>query len=165
MLDMSVTHDSRPNNDAHSAFSVRGAILINWLPHERKFNRSYFCQQVLGPLAQILHSGRNMHSARPTVHFDNARHHRSARTENCFEGYRFRHSPQPPYSPDISPCNSFRFGDLKTNLKGQEFDRLEELQKRIRDLSGQITPELMERVSKHWTERLNQVISTNGDYI
>jgi hypothetical protein len=64
--------------------SVRGTVLINWLPPQAKFNSTYFCQNVLEPLAQMLHSGRNTHSGRPIVHFDNATPHRSARRENCF---------------------------------------------------------------------------------
>jgi hypothetical protein len=106
-----------------------------------------------------------MHSARPIVDLNNAIPHRSARTENCFEGYRFHHPPQSPYSPDIRPCDFFPFGDLKTKLKGDEFETLEKLRERLEEVLGQITPDLMERVYEHWIERLNQVISTNGDYI
>jgi hypothetical protein len=29
---------------------------------------------------------------------------------------------QPPYSPDISLCDFFRFDDLKTKRKGEEFE-------------------------------------------
>jgi hypothetical protein len=80
------------------------------------------------------------------VRGDNATPHQPTRTEICFEGCRFRHAPQRPYSPDISPCDLFRFGDLKMTLKGEEFEIWEELQSRIEQLLGQITPELMERV-------------------
>jgi hypothetical protein len=145
--------------------SVRGVILINRLPPGEKSNRNDFCQHVLEPLAQILHSGRNMHSARPIVDFDNVTPHRSAMTENCFEDYRFPHAPQSPYSPDISPYDFFRFGDLKMKLKGEEFETLDELQEKVEELLGQITPELMEWVYEDWIERLNQGISTNSDYI
>jgi hypothetical protein len=100
---------------------------------------------VLELLAQILHGGRNIHSAKPIVRFDSAIPHRSARTENCFEGCRFRHASQPPYSPDISPCDFFLFGDLKTKLTDEEFEPVEELQETVEELLGQITPELMER--------------------
>jgi hypothetical protein len=121
--------------------SVRGAVLINWLPPRAKFNSTYFCQNVLEVLAHIPHSGRNTHSGRPTVHFDNATPHRSARSENCFEACRFGHAPQPPYSPDISLCDFFLFGDLKMKLKGEEFETLEELQERVGELFGLINSE------------------------
>jgi hypothetical protein len=145
--------------------SVRGAAWITWLPPQAKFNSTNFCQNVLEPFAHILHSGRNTHSGRPIVRFDHATPHRSARRENCFEACGFRHAPQPPSSPDISPCDFFLFGDLKMKLKGEEFEILEELQERVEELLGLINSELMERVSEHWIERLNQLIDTNGDYV
>jgi hypothetical protein len=46
--------------------SVRGAVLINWLPPQAKFNSTYFCQNLLEALAHILHIGRNTHSGRPS---------------------------------------------------------------------------------------------------
>jgi hypothetical protein len=75
------------------------------------------------------------------VHFDNATPHRSARSENCFEACGFRHAPQPPYSPDISPCDFFLFGDLKMKFKGEEFETLEALQERVEELLGLINSE------------------------
>jgi transposase len=147
--------------------SVRGAVLINLLPPQAKFDSTYFCQNLIGPLTHILHSGRKTRSGRPRVHFDNATLHRSVRSENCFEAWGFRHAPQPPYSSDISPCDFFLFGDLKLKmkLKGEEFETLEELQERIEELLGLINSELMERVYEHWIERLNQFIDTKGDYV
>jgi hypothetical protein len=145
--------------------SVRGAVLITWLPHQAKFNSTYFCQNLLQQLAHILHSGRNTHSGRPRVHFDNATPHRSARSENCFQACGFHHAPEPPYSHDISPCDFFLFGDLKMKLKGEEFETLEEFQEWVEELLGLINSELMERVYEHWIERLNQLIDTNGDYV
>jgi hypothetical protein len=67
------------------------------------------------------------------VHFDNARTHQSAATESFFEGCRFRHIPQPSYSPDISPCDFFRFGDLKAKLRGEEFETWEQLQEIVNE--------------------------------
>jgi hypothetical protein len=99
------------------------------------------------------------------VHFDNATPHRSARDENCFEACGFRHAPQPSYSPDISPCDFFRFGDLKMKLKGDESETLEELQERVEELLCLINSEFMERMYEHWIERLNQLIDTNRDYV
>jgi hypothetical protein len=161
----SETHDSGLRNYARSVFERRGRHLCQLAPPREKFNRDYFDQHVFEPLAQIMHSGRNMHSARPIVDFRDATLHRSARTENYFEGCRFRHAPQSPYSPDISPCDFFLFGDLKMKLKGEEFEMFEDLQQKVEELLGPIPPELMERVYEHWIERLNQVISINGDYI
>jgi hypothetical protein len=145
--------------------SVRGAVLIDWLRAQGKFNRTYFDQNMLEPLVHILHSRRNTHSRRSIVHFHNATPHRSARSENCFEACGFRHAPQLPYSPDISSRDFFLFEDLKMKLKGEEFEALEKLQERVAELLGLMNSELMKRVYEHWIERLNQFIDANGDYV
>jgi hypothetical protein len=120
---------------------------------------------LLQSLAQILHSRRNIHSARPIAHFDNATHSRSARTENCFEGCRFRHAFQPPDSSDVSPCDFSLFGDLRTKLKGEEFEMLKELQERLKERVGRITAELTEWIYENSIERLTQIINSNGGYV
>ncbi|GFV09621.1 uncharacterized protein TNCV_4716051, partial [Trichonephila clavipes] len=37
-------------------------------------------------------------------------------------------APQPPYSPDLSPCDFFLFLKLKNHLKGHPFGTLENIQ-------------------------------------
>jgi hypothetical protein len=61
------------------------------------------------------------------MNFDNVIPHRAADTEQYFQEYQFHYAPQPPYRPDISSCDFFRFGDLKTKLQNQEFGTMEEL--------------------------------------
>jgi hypothetical protein len=39
---------------------------------------------------------------------------------------------QLPYTHDISPRDFFLFGDLKTELKGEEFETMEELQEQVK---------------------------------
>jgi hypothetical protein len=109
--------------------SINSAIIINWLSPEEKFSSHYFCEKRLEVLSEILHSRCAARSARPTLHFDNAAPHRSAATDNCFESCQFRHAPQHPYNPDISLYDFFLFGELKTKLKDEEFETMEQLQR------------------------------------
>jgi hypothetical protein len=89
--------------------SIAGGIFINWLPPREEFNSDYFCEKILKPLSEILHSRRAARSASPMLHFENAAPRRSAVTKNCFENCQFPHAPQPPDSLDTSPCDLFRF--------------------------------------------------------
>jgi hypothetical protein len=36
--------------------------------------------------------------------------------------------PQPPYSPDLAPCDFFLFPKMKLNLKGRRFETIEAIQ-------------------------------------
>ena len=39
--------------------------------------------------------------------------------------------PQPPYSPDLSPCNFFLFQKLNFYLKGRHFRTVENIEKSV----------------------------------
>jgi len=41
--------------------------------------------------------------------------------------------PQPPYSPDLSPCDFFLFLRLKNHLKGPHFGILNNIQNSVTD--------------------------------
>jgi hypothetical protein len=107
--------------------SIHGVIFIDWLPPGEKFNSGYFCKKILEPSSQVLHNGRGTGSPRSRVDFDNGAPHRPAVTENCFQNCHFRHAPQPLYNPDISPSDFLIFGDLKTKLKVEELESMEQL--------------------------------------
>jgi hypothetical protein len=126
--------------------TINGVIVIDWLPPGEKFSNGYFCEQMLEPPSEILHSRRAVRSARSILYFDNAAPHRSAVTENCFEGCQFQHSPQPPQSHNIRPRDFFRFGDLKTKLKSEEFETMEELQRKSEEPLGQVTSGTLQRL-------------------
>jgi hypothetical protein len=68
------------------------------------------------------------------------------------------------YSRDISPCDVFLFSDLKTKLKGEDFEMMEEMQEQAEELLGLVTSDTMRRGYPHWIEKLNKVIRTYEDY-
>jgi transposase len=41
--------------------------------------------------------------------------------------------PQPPYSPDFTPCDFFLFPWLKSHLKGRHFGTSNNIQKNVTD--------------------------------
>jgi len=39
--------------------------------------------------------------------------------------------PQPPYSPDLEPCESFLFQKVKSAVKGHHFEFTEDIQRNV----------------------------------
>ncbi|GFW07526.1 histone-lysine n-methyltransferase setmar-like protein [Trichonephila clavipes] len=64
------------------------------------------------------------------LHHDNA----PAHTSNLVQQYLSKHSiaqlRQPPYSPDIAPCDFWLFPRLKMPLKGHRFDNMRRMHSR-----------------------------------
>jgi hypothetical protein len=49
--------------------------------------------------------------------------------------------PHPPYSPDLAPCDFFLFPEMKLQLKGRRFDRVEgveEIQQESQNVLGML---------------------------
>jgi hypothetical protein len=49
-------------------------------------------------------------------------------TQQFLAKYKMAIIPQPPYSPDLAPCDFFLFPKMKLKLKGRRFDTTEEIQ-------------------------------------
>jgi transposase len=46
--------------------------------------------------------------------------------------------PQPPYSPDLAPCDFFVFGYLKQHLEGKHFTREDQVIAAVREAFDKI---------------------------
>jgi hypothetical protein len=59
--------------------------------------------------------------------------------------------PQPPYLPDLSPCDFFLFPLLKNHLKGLHFGTLDNIQKSVTD---ELPGEASQHCYKQWKQHL-----------
>jgi hypothetical protein len=51
------------------------------------------------------------------MHMDNSMCHNEHRAANELHRLKILRAPHPPYSPNISPCDFWMFGDFKRKLK------------------------------------------------
>ena len=65
------------------------------------------------------------------LHHDNARCHTAISIGEFLTSKDIAVVPQPPNSPDLSPCDFFLFPKLKHVLKGHHFGTLESIQKTV----------------------------------
>jgi len=73
--------------------------------------------------------------------------------------------PWPPRSPDLSMCDFFLWGYLKSRVYEGKPRTLEELKGAIRKQIGMINQELLERVEANFRERLQMCILQNGRHL
>jgi hypothetical protein len=72
--------------------------------------------------------------------------------------------PQPPYSPDLSPCDLFLFSRLKNHLKGRHLGTLDNIQKRVTDELKGIPEEAFQHCYEQWKQRLRRCVAAQGNY-
>ena len=73
--------------------------------------------------------------------------------------------PHPPYSPDLVPCNSFLFPNLKKLLAGEKFESNEEVisatEAYFADLQKTYFSDWFKKLEHHWVK----CVELKGDYV
>ena len=72
--------------------------------------------------------------------------------------------PQPPYSPDLSPCDFVLFLRLKTHLKECHFGALDNIQKSVIDELKGVPAEAFQHCYEQWKQRLRRCVAAQGNY-
>ena len=71
---------------------------------------------------------------------------------------------QPPYSPDLAPCDFFLFPKLKLPLRGTRFQSIEAIKTNSQRELKAIPLAAYERCMEEWVRRYHSCIVSNGDY-
>lgn len=147
------------------AFSGDRLICIDALPKGIKFNQEYFITNILDEICQFIHHGdHNIRIKQFILHMDNSRIHNGSKTSEFLSDHRLKRVDHPAYSPDLSPCDFWLFGRIKQLLEEKKLESPEELISEIQSLFNEVTFEELQSVFQEWIERLNWVISNNGEY-
>ena len=72
--------------------------------------------------------------------------------------------PQPPYSPDMAPCDFFLFPKIKRTLNGHRFTAIDDIKSAsLKELKA--IPKIeFEKRFEDWKKRWHKCIISNGDY-
>ena len=98
------------------------------------------------------------------LHHDNAPYHTAVSINQFLAEKSIRVVPQPPYSPDLSPCDFFLFPRLKNHLKGRYFVTLDNIQKSVTDELKGILAEAFQHYYEEWKQCLCRCVADEGNY-
>ena len=68
--------------------------------------------------------------------------------------------PQPPYSPDVAPCDFWLF----PKLRGCRYETIEEMKEAVMKVIDTLTQEDFHGAFQKLLERYNKCIEAGGDY-
>ena len=71
---------------------------------------------------------------------------------------------QPPYSPNLAPCDFLLFPKLKENLRGCCYETIEEMKEALTKVINTLTEEDFHGAFQKILERYNKCIATGRDY-
>lgn len=146
-------------------FYFRGIVHHEFLPPGQTVNKEYY-------LSLMRNLRESIRLKRPELwannswflHHDNAPSHTALVIREHFAKNGTHIVPQPPYSPDLAPCDFWSFNMLKRPLRGNRFDSLEDIKRESKTALRSIPEEAFNRCFDNWKRRWQKCIMSGGDY-
>lgn len=143
----------------------RGVVHNEFLPPGQTVNKEYYLS-VMRRLREAIRKKRADLWADNSwfLHHDNAPSHTALVLRDHFAKNSTHIVPQPPYSPDLAPCDFWLFPKLKRPLRGHRFDTIEEIKtESLRALKA--IPEIdFNNCFEDWRNRWHKCIVSGGEY-
>jgi hypothetical protein len=147
-------------------FTARKVIVLEVLPKGIRFNQQYIIDCILPDLKRAAMNFHRRKTGRTFwVHMDNSMYLNGSKITSTFAKHYLSRMPQPPYSPDMSPCDFWLFSLLKGIFKDREFSSSEQIEKAITHVWNDLSFEDVRSVFQNSMSRLARVIETGGEYI
>ena len=93
---------------------------------------------------------------------DNAPAHSSLLVRDFLAKNNTTIMPQPPYIPDLAPCDFFLFTKLKKPMKGRRFATIEEVKTASLEELKVIPERAYQKCFKDWEKRWHKCIISEG---
>ncbi|KAJ4428957.1 hypothetical protein ANN_25953 [Periplaneta americana] len=146
-------------------FDVRGIVHHEYAPEGQTVTKEYY-HDVLRRLRDAVRRKRpDMWTANNWhLHHDNAPAHSSQLIHTFLAKHGITTVRQPPYSPDLAPCDFWLFPKLKTPLKGSRFESREEIMRNVTTELNTIPKEDFQRCFRQWKDRWAKCVQAQGAY-
>ncbi|UYV76008.1 hypothetical protein LAZ67_13002114 [Cordylochernes scorpioides] len=146
-------------------FDCRGVVHHEFLPQGRTVNKEYY-MQVMRNLREAIRQKRPdlWKNKNWLLHHDNAPAHTSLLARNFLAKNNTLMMPQPPYSPDMTPCDFFLFPKLKRPMKGRRYAMLDEIKTASKEELKKIFKNDFLKCFEDWKNCWHKCIISHGDY-
>ena len=146
-------------------FNCEGPVVVDILPEKTTLTGTYYRQNILPGLIQDIEQNRPTTGVKDILsHHDNASPHKAKIVEDYLEEQELQVLPNPPYSPDLAPCDFWLFPTLKECLAGRKFYGLQDLAKAVLSELRSIPKEDYAAAMEKWIAPLWTCIKRQGEY-
>ncbi|UYV84904.1 hypothetical protein LAZ67_X003942 [Cordylochernes scorpioides] len=146
-------------------FDCRGVVHHEFLPQGRTVNKEYYLQGMRNLREAIRQKRPNLWKNKNwLLHHDNAPAHTSLLVRDFLAKSNTLMMPQPPYSPDMAPCDFFLFPKLKRPMKGRRYATLDEIKTASKEELKKILKNDFLKCFEDGKNRWHKCIITHGDY-
>ncbi len=97
-------------------------------------------------------------------YYYNASAHKATQTMEYLEAQRVKLMGHPAYSLDLSPCDFWLFPKIKEQLRGKNFQDINEIHAAVQEQMDGLRKEDFYQCYEQWFERMNKCISAQEHY-
>ena len=133
-----------------SFFDSIGMTFMHWVPTGQTVNKEYSFE-VLREFSKKFGRGQNSSNRVSGIST-------SPQFHPCHRLF-----PQPPYSPDLAPCDFWLFPKPKEDLRGCRYETIEEMKEAVTKVIDALTQENFHGASQKLLEQY-KCIAAGGDY-
>jgi [histone H3]-lysine36 N-dimethyltransferase SETMAR len=144
-------------------FDSQGIVHKEFVPQGQTVNHVFYCE-VLERLRKRVARVRPNIAKDWMLHHDNASCHTALSVREFLAKKKIPVVPQPPYSPDLSPCDFFLFPKLKECLKGHHWKTVQNIEKVVTEKLKAISFNEFQHCYEKWEQRLQRCVASQGDY-
>ena len=143
-------------------FDSTGIIYMDWVPHGQTVNKEYYVEF-------LRESRKRFRRKRPVLfksgqrhlHQDNTPVHNSILVTDYLTKMGIKTVPQPPFSPDLAPCDFWLF----PKLRGCRYETIEEMKEAVTKVIDTLIQEDFYGAFQKLLEWYNKSIAAGGDYL
>ena len=144
-------------------FDSHGVVHKDFVPQGQTVNKQYF-REALERLRKKVHRVRPEITDTWMLHHDNTPCHTVIPMNEFLPKKGISRVPQPPYSPDLSPCDFFLLPELKFHPKGRHFGTVDNIQKVVTDQLSALPHEDFQHCYREWEQRLRRCVASQRNY-
>jgi len=109
-------------------FDIKGIVHFEFIPQDQTLNQAYYVE-IMKQSHEAVHRKRpELWPSDWILHHDNAPAHKVFSVEQFLTQKSIIEMKHPPYSPDLAPNDFWLFPEIKSALKGQIFQDIEDIQ-------------------------------------
>ena len=155
------TEQIHPQTFDDPFFLKHWQLYMHWIPTGQRVNKEYYVE-VLREFRKRFRRKRPALFKSGQWHFyqDNAPVHNSILVTDYLSKMGIKTVSQPPYSPDLAPCDFWLF----PKLRGCCYKIIEEMKEAVMKVIDMLTQEDFHEAFQKLLERYNKFIAAGGDY-